>query len=699
MTISTALERITWPEGGGERELTPIARGSVQTDAQGRATWKTAVPEGRGSYRFHVTAPSQGRTVEDETSLWISGEGEPDRSGRDTYLELVADKASYAPGDTARLLMRGADVDATVLVTKEAQSIAWHQVVAVPRGQAIEVPISDGDLGDTWVNIAFLAQDRLYRAEKRLRVPPTARGVQVAVTSDQAVARPRDPGVFTIRTTDAAGAPVRAQVSVAVVDEALFAVRPDRTPDPLRFFYRREYSRVGTQFSRDYSFVGYSGSQQLQLTRRRRPLSLADFKGDRESRPNVRKEFPDAIHWVADLVTDATGTAAVKVSYPDALTTWRLTARAITEDTRAGGAISRVTTTKDLILRLITPRFLTEGDQVRLPTVVHNYLSEPKAIQVSVSATGLSPAGPMPPVDATVVPRAESRAEWPFQASAVGRATVTATATTPGDGDAVELAIPVLPYGAAMEVGQAGSLSGLAEHTLELTVPGQSNPAARTIEVALAPSLAGSLFGALDFLTSYPYGCTEQTISSFFPNLAVVRALDDLKIAPAERVALVNRMTADGIRRLLDLQHDDGGWGWWKTDDNHPFMTAYGLWALTEAVQAGQPVERPRLRQAAMATTQLYAKYPRAVPALKAWMLYALARAHSTPGVPYGQRRCVQSEARRGRGVERTRRLDAVRAGAAGTDARRDERSSRERGGTVAPRQGDHDRQSQLLDQ
>ncbi len=63
--------------------------------------------------------------------------------------------------------------------------------------------------------------------------------------------------------------------------------------------------------------------------------------------------------------------------------------------------------------------------------------------------------------------------------------------------------------------------------------------------MALAPSLAGSLFGALDFLTAYPYGCTEQTVSSFFPNLAVVRALDELKIAPTERVRLVNRMTAE----------------------------------------------------------------------------------------------------------------------------------------------------------
>ena len=55
----------------------------------------------------------------------------------------------------------------------------------------------------------------------------------------------------------------------------------------------------------------------------------------------MRKEFPDAIYWVADLVTDASGTATVKVAYPDALTTWRVTARAVTTDTRVGARHQR----------------------------------------------------------------------------------------------------------------------------------------------------------------------------------------------------------------------------------------------------------------------------------------------------------------------------------------------------------------------
>ena len=93
------------------------------------------------------------------------------------------------------------------------------------------------------------------------------------------------------------------------------------------------------------------------------------------------------------------------------------------------------------------------------------------------------------------------------------------------------------------------SASG-SDRTIEVTIPEQSNPAARSIQVALAPSLAGSLLSALDFLADYPYGCTEQTVSSFFPNLMVMRALKELNIAPTERLTRLDRMNADGVKRL-----------------------------------------------------------------------------------------------------------------------------------------------------
>jgi alpha-2-macroglobulin len=466
---------------------------------------------------------------------------------------------------------------------------------------------------------------RLYRAERRLVVPPAERALTITLTADRPVAKPQEPGVFSVSVVDAAGAPVSAQVSLGVIDEAVYAIRQDETPDPLRFFYRREYSRVGTSFSRDYYFTGFSGTERLQLaTRRRRPFTLADFKGDKAVQPQVRKEFPDAIYWLGDLVTDAQGQARVSIRYPDALTTWRLTARAVTTDTKAGVAIARTTTTKDLIVRVITPRFLTEGDEVVLPTIAHNYLPDAKDTTVAMGVTGLDPVVAPTPTRGVIDSGAERRDDWRWRATTVTNAAVTASARTDADSDAVELPLPVLPYGLRREAGQSGTLLADGAVDTEVTIPEAANPAARRVSVSLAPSMAGSLLGALDFLTSFPYGCTEQTLSSFLPNVMVTRTLAQLKLVPTERLSILDRQVAAGLRRLADYQHDDGGWGWWKTDDNHPFMTAYALFGLAEARRAGYQVEEYRIQNGAAALAAMYAEYPNATPDLKAYLAYVL---------------------------------------------------------------------------
>jgi len=133
------------------------------------------------------------------------------------------------------------------------------------------------------------------------------------------------------------------------------------------------------------------------------------------------------------------------------------------------------------------------------------------------------------------------------------------------------------------------------EHVMEIEVPETSNPLARSIRVQVAPSLAGPILGALDFLTSYAYGCTEQTLSSFVPNLAARRALTELNLPVIESLKSLDRQVTEGLARLYDFQHGDGGWGWWKTDENHPFMTASAVYGLIEARSAGYKVDQWRI--------------------------------------------------------------------------------------------------------
>ncbi|MGE3958739.1 MAG: alpha-2-macroglobulin [Vicinamibacterales bacterium] len=631
--VHAQLAHVDYRDGYDNPRLTVAQEADVTTDAEGRAQWTVPMPGDPGSYRVTVTAASDDRTVREMTTIWVPGREDGFSEG-DRFLELIADRRTYQPGDTARIMVQGEAFDAPVLVTKENQRISWHQVVRTSSGAAIEVPVSDDDIGDTYVSIAFLKDDRLFRAERRLSVPALARQLTIMADTDRPVARPGQPATFTLRATDAGGAPVRAQLSVGLVDEALYGVRPDSTPDPLRFFYRREYNEVSTSFSRDYPFVGYSGTDQLILTQRRRPMTFAQFKADRPDRPRVRKDFPDTVFWSATVTTDAAGMARVRVDYPDSLTTWRLTVRAVTADTHVGSAVARALTTKDLILRVVTPRFLTEGDRVEIPAIVHNYLPQAAQVAVTVSADGLtaSPAAPAPGARSVqVAQNGQQRTDWAFTADAVRPVTISGSATSQAAGDAMALTIPVNPAGLQRNLGTSGSIAAGDARSLEFTVPPTANASGRSVRVALAPSLAGSMLGALDYLGGYPWGCTEQTLSSFVPNVVVLRALTEMRLTPTERLQSLDRRVSDGLKRLYDYQHDDGGWGWWKTDQNHPFMTAYAVDSLLQARDNGVQLEAWRIASGSRALLQLWQEYPRALPDLKAYIAYVLNRAQAAP--------------------------------------------------------------------
>ena len=59
-------------------------------------------------------------------------------------------------------------------------------------------------------------------------------------------------------------------------------------------------------------------------------------------------------------------------------------------------------------------------------------------------------------------------------------------------------------------------------------------------------------------------------MSSFLPNVMVSQAVKELRHQDqrSSRTTLEKKIRA-GLDRLYDFQHEDGGWGWWKTDESH----------------------------------------------------------------------------------------------------------------------------------
>ena len=144
--------------------------------------------------------------------------------------------------------------------------------------------------------------------------------------------------------------------------------------------------------------------------------------------------------------TGADGHARVEFNFPDALTTWRTTIRAMTDDGKAGGVVTRVLVRKNLIVRLAAPRFFRQGDETVLRVIAHNYLATAKDVTFALDVSGVDVlSGQTQKV--TIPAKGESYVDWRVKARVMGNATFTAKALTNEESDALEMTLPVLPYG------------------------------------------------------------------------------------------------------------------------------------------------------------------------------------------------------------------------------------------------------------
>ncbi|NTU85437.1 MAG: hypothetical protein HGA45_39805 [Chloroflexales bacterium] len=139
--------------------------------------------------------------------------------------------------------------------------------------------------------------------------------------------------------------------------------------------------------------------------------------------------------------------------------------------------------------------------------------------------------------------------------------------------------------GAVLFLGQ------VLDPTVETLRPPQGAPAEGEVSLELLPSLGAGVRGGLSYLETFPYGCTEQTVSAFLPNAVSYRLYKQLGSDDAALKASLERSLASGLQRLNALQNLDGGWGWWEGDESQPYLSAYVAQGLGEAVKAGYGVD------------------------------------------------------------------------------------------------------------
>ncbi|MGC9317314.1 MAG: alpha-2-macroglobulin family protein [Armatimonadota bacterium] len=595
------LARSEWSED--EEHFVERAAADWQTGDDGTAT-VTFTPGAEGSYRvLATTRDSRGNRIAGTTWLWVA------RRARFSYdypygeLDLVTDRRTYSEGETARILINTELVPTTALLTVETGLIHSRRLVELEENSTVaEVELKPEWAPNCWVSVAFVRDKRFVQESVELRIEPKSRTLRLQVSTDRQEYGPGDRAVYTVRASDPEGRPARAEVSLAVVDRALVTLYPDRTPQIVDAFYPRRSHEVYTDFSFPMIYLsdGWKGAGAQIETRRR---------------------FRDTAFWAPSAMTDEAGEATFEFALPDNLTTWRATARAHTAETLVGQSTHDAVVTRPFLVRLEAPRFITQGDRLRIGGVVHNRTDGPVDAQVGINADYLEIAG-RPQQSGAVAAGEARRFEWEVQAPAVGDQTVRVWAKAGDLEDAMQRAIPVLPFGRRRVELRSGVAGGRMVEVLPIRKDViEGTPA---LKVRLTPSLASAMLGSLDYLAQYPYGCIEQTTSSFLPDVIIARLLEELGIERRELRKRLPKMVERGLLRIYDYQRDDGGWGWWGYDASDPWMTAYVVFALVQARQAGFEVTPPVLAAGVGRLAGLYEE-GRLGAADTAWAAYTLA--------------------------------------------------------------------------
>ncbi|ELR17837.1 Alpha2-macroglobulin domain containing protein [Acanthamoeba castellanii str. Neff] len=289
-----------------------------------------------------------------------------------------------------------------------------------------------------------------------------------------------------------------------------------------------------------------------------------------------REDFRPLAVFRPDLVPSDTGRVRVSFALPDNLTRYRIIAIAV-HDNRFGVAESAITARLPIMLRPSPPRFLSLGDKYSQSFVVHNVTDEPVDVRVALRVHNLEILGAH---GKCVRVEANNRAEvlFPIAASVVGKeATVEAVAMTGrqsvfgAENDAARIVIALKEPAVVETFATCGELEG-RELVQLIKPPANVHDRFGGLEVTASSTMLTSLSDAFHYLYSYEYECSEQISSRIISSLVfepLLQAFRDVFAGVNQRELL--KKVAKDARKLLKMQNNDGGFGFWPGTKSSPY--------------------------------------------------------------------------------------------------------------------------------
>ena len=298
----------------------------------------------------------------------------------------------------------------------------------------------------------------------------------------------------------------------------------------------------------------------------------AGYSGDA---PRLRQWFPETLLWRPELITDDYGEVGLDIDLADSITTWRLSASAVSANGALGALQSPVRVFQPFFVDLNLPVALTRGDAVTVPVVVYNYLDRPQTVHLALeNAEGFEQLDGAEQTVELAAGEVKS-AGYRLRARRVGKQSLRVTARSGEVSDAIERTVEIAAGGRRVEQVANGTLHEPAR--VSVAVPDEAIEGSAKAILKIYPSSFSQLVEGLDAIFRQPYGCFEQTSSTTYPNVLALDYLMRTKKNAPEIEARARQYIHLGYQRLLTFEIAGGGFDWFGHPPANRVLTAYGL--------------------------------------------------------------------------------------------------------------------------
>jgi uncharacterized protein YfaS (alpha-2-macroglobulin family) len=582
-----------------QREL--VQNYDFDTDKYGNFRKQLSLPE-EGSYEIQASVQDKRHnSINSVYRVYVYGYGHASvRPTQNTDLEIEAERNDLNVGDEASIIIKSPYKQAKAIISIERGKIFDYEIKEINGSfYNYKFKIKKEYIPNVYVSVLLISSDPEVKFGKvEFNVNTEMQEIDIEVSSDKNYYLPGEDVNLDISVKDYQNNPVSAELSVAVVDLSVLALKGNPKKNPLVFFYGGFPLTVATGSNLKNILKetviptkGGGGGAEDGLARKKRGI------------------FKETAFWQAVVRTDENGKARLRFILPDNLTRWQIEALGLTKDTKTGVGYQEFTSRKDLMVVPLKPRFTVPGDIFHIGAKIFNQTNGKQKLNVKFESQTLvlqdDKAQKTVKIKANKSETIYFKVKSPLEKEK-GEHKFIVSAENKDFGDIVEQSINITE-------NDTYETTATANYTADTIVreyvflPDNVIKSKGSLSVKASATLAVFLSDSLNYLLAYPYGCSEQIASRLKAIAIVQRGLDIPNLADKlklEKVKYKNReyeiseLVDIGLSELYNNQQWDGGFSYWKRGRSNFYLTLHITDTLHQLSLSGFDINQNSLNRA-----------------------------------------------------------------------------------------------------